>query len=109
MTALIHHVNTPEQFSPVTTVVLEAFKSAVASNTENAAKLLPVIVTICSVRRGSRLTRTSHRQHLILPTHLIRADSVSNAGGCWNSKRHQTNRGESYTTSAAVDFCAGGR
>ena len=58
LTALIHNVNTAEQFSPVATVVLDAFKSAVASNPEKTAKLLPVVVTICSVRHGSRLTRT---------------------------------------------------
>jgi len=60
LTALIHNVNTAEQFTPVATVVLDAFKSVVASSTEKATKLLRVVVTICSVRNGSRLTRMSY-------------------------------------------------
>ena len=59
LTALIHNVNTAEQFSPIATVVLDEFKSAVASSVEKTTKLLPVVVTICSVRHGSRLTRMS--------------------------------------------------
>ena len=57
LTALIHNVNTAEQFSPVAIVVFDAFKSAVASSAEKTTKILPVLVTICSVRHGSRVTR----------------------------------------------------
>ena len=56
LTALIHNVNTAEQFSPIANVVLDTFKSVAASSNERTNKLLPVIVTICSVRHGSRLT-----------------------------------------------------
>jgi hypothetical protein len=62
LTALIHNVGTAEQFSPVATVVLDAFKSAVVSSTGNVTRLLPVVVTICSVRHGSRLTRMSYHE-----------------------------------------------
>ena len=62
LTALIHSVNAAEQFSPVTAVILDAFRSAVASSTENTTRLVPVVVTICSVRHGSRLTRMSYHE-----------------------------------------------
>ena len=62
LTALIHHVGTAEQFSPISTVVLGVFKPAAVSNTQNITRLLPVLVTICSVRYGSRITRTSYHK-----------------------------------------------
>jgi hypothetical protein len=64
LTALIHSVGTAEHFSPVSTVVLDAFKSAVVSSIEKTTKFLPVVVTICSVRHGSRLTRMSYYEGL---------------------------------------------
>lgn len=60
LTALIHNAGTAEQFSPIATVVLDAFKSAAVSGTEDTTKFLPVVVTICSVRHGARLTRMSY-------------------------------------------------
>lgn len=61
LTALIHNAGTAEQFSPIATVVLGEFKTAVISSTENVNRFLPVVVTMCSIRRGSRLTRMSFR------------------------------------------------
>ena len=71
LTALIHYVNTPEQFSPIATVVLDAFKSVVTYSAEKTARLLPAVVTICSVRHGSRLTRTSYNEGPIYANSFI--------------------------------------
>ena len=69
LTALIHNVGNAEQFSPITAVVLDAFKLTIPSNIESTIKLLPVVVTISSVRHGSRLTRMSSSKVISTPGH----------------------------------------
>lgn len=105
LTALIHTVNTAEQFSPFTNVVIDTFKSVVASSAEKTTKVLPVVVTICSVRHGSRLTRKSYRCS-VYASPLIPTDSITAERGDRDSQQRHTDRGEPHTTPAVVDFRA---
>jgi hypothetical protein len=68
LTALIHNVGTAEQFTPVATVILDMYKT---SDPEKVTKLLPVLVTICSVRHGSRLSSMSYNLVYISVNSLI--------------------------------------
>lgn len=57
LTALIHHVKSADQFSPVADVIIERLKQEPYTESR-LEKILPVAVIVCSVRQGSRLSRT---------------------------------------------------
>ncbi|KAI8978169.1 hypothetical protein BD414DRAFT_422300 [Trametes punicea] len=57
VTALIHHCKGPEQFAPVSDVVVSLFSETIEDgDEEKICRILDVAGVICSVRQGSRMT-----------------------------------------------------
>ena len=69
LTALIHHCSTAEQFSPISELVIGRFmkiineKEKIDSNVDQLRKTLDLVVVICTVRKGSRLSRKPFLHH----------------------------------------------
>jgi len=66
LTALLHHVQKPEQFSTVIDPLLNDFQAAIQSEpddehgSERRCRMMNVLLVPVAVRQGSRLTRTSY-------------------------------------------------
>lgn len=56
ITALIHHCDNAEQFFPVSDLLVSRF---VGATPEELPYIMPLLSSACSVRNGSRMTRTS--------------------------------------------------
>ena len=55
ITALIHHCDNAEQFSPISDLLVSRF---VGSTPKELPYVMALLSTACSVRKGSRMTRT---------------------------------------------------
>ncbi|KAF8883245.1 armadillo-type protein [Infundibulicybe gibba] len=65
LTALIHHVNNAEQFSPIGDIVMQLFVSTLndrdkllTSDSQRLRRTLEIVALPCAVRQGSRLTHS---------------------------------------------------
>ncbi|KAI0364815.1 hypothetical protein BV20DRAFT_955505 [Pilatotrama ljubarskyi] len=60
LTALIHHCKGPEQFAPVSEVIVSLYHEVIKdTDVEKTGRVLDVVSVVCSVRQGSRMT---HKQ-----------------------------------------------
>ncbi|KAK1236291.1 U3 snoRNP protein [Marasmius sp. AFHP31] len=61
-TAFIHHVKGPEQFTPITDIVVKNISSTPSEDNERLRRIMEVAAVISSVRNGSRLTSQNTKQ-----------------------------------------------
>ena len=71
-TALVHHCKGPEQFSPVSdTIVKQYAETVMGADEEQKRRILEVVSVVCSVRQGSRMTRTSSLLFIFVLANLL--------------------------------------
>ena len=56
LTALIHHCKTADQFAPLSDILVQTVEAARKDKPEPLQCLVEILVVVCSVRQGSRLT-----------------------------------------------------
>ncbi|KIJ51368.1 hypothetical protein M422DRAFT_203512 [Sphaerobolus stellatus SS14] len=70
LTALIHHCNNAEQFTPISDIIVSLF---IDSPTSQLLPIMTVLSTVTSVRKGSRLSQNQLSKIL---THLSQKDVI---------------------------------